>query len=251
MAVSKPHFIMNSRAAIQQELQDLKSNLPSNLNEPVFTVPDGYFAHFAEHMLALVGRTGTQTPDAELHELAPTLAGLDKKMPLTVPESYFESLIHDVPVLMRSEDALPSILSERKSMPHYVPDGYFENFPFGMVEMATATQAKRTALAPVVPLFSRVRRLAVAASVVAAVAVGGWLYWNGQTAPPTVVTAPAGNPLKDVSTQELEQFIESTDAVYNGSHTIANGGTARKLLRDVSNKELDAFLQEVPEGYDL
>lgn len=96
---------------ILQELSTVAPNLPAGLQMPyqvpegyfesfalqmlaqvapmagLGTVPAGYFESFADKMLAKVRRAEAV---AELDEVAPTLAGIDRQMPYYVPAGYFE-----------------------------------------------------------------------------------------------------------------------------------------------------------------
>src|SRR6476469_4602377 len=118
---------MNSRDAIQQELKDLRSSLPPTNNEqPVFTVPEGYFENFAASVLAMVKRQPSVPAADELTELSPVLAAIPRQTPYHVPEDYFTHLAIDLPALV-NEEALPDLLTTHtKQMPYHVPAGYFD-----------------------------------------------------------------------------------------------------------------------------
>lgn len=242
---------MNSRAHIQQELAQLESNLPYNVKEPVFNVPENYFEQFADRMLAKVRAAGLNNSDPELFELAPTLAGLAKKMPLAVPENYFDTLSNEVPVLMRSEDELPSILLEHaRTNPYTVPAGYFENLPAlvkGKVQNKPGTK--------VVLMRTGWLRMAAAAVLTGIIAVGALLSREDVgNANNSASTAVNSGIFKGITAQDLDQFIKTTDAVYTdgtASGTINNAAVADQLLKDVSSKELEAFLAALPPEEDL
>jgi hypothetical protein len=55
-------------------------------SDPSYNVPAGYFDHFAESMLQKVRRLAISE---ELDQIAPTLNGIDKSMPYSLPEGYF------------------------------------------------------------------------------------------------------------------------------------------------------------------
>jgi len=80
---------MSSRNAIQDELKSLGSSLPVTDN-PFFSVPQGYFEELADSILAKVKASEILTPQAELNELSPLLAGIPKVTPYSVPSFYFE-----------------------------------------------------------------------------------------------------------------------------------------------------------------
>ncbi len=63
-----------------------KVNLPKT---QLASVPKGYFESLPELML---NRIREQEMKAELQEIAPTLSGMQRNMPYTVPANYFEAL---------------------------------------------------------------------------------------------------------------------------------------------------------------
>src|SRR6476661_7700312 len=98
---------MNSRNAIQQELNDLRSSLPLTNNEqPVFTVPEGYFENLAASVLAKIKSQSPVSAATELEALSPVLAAIPKQTPYSVPENYFTHLATGLPALVH-EEALP------------------------------------------------------------------------------------------------------------------------------------------------
>ena len=66
----------------------------SNISKQMpYAVPAGYFEEFAENVMQLVReRNDYQTAKEELETLSPLLSGLNKTMPYSVPQGYFESL---------------------------------------------------------------------------------------------------------------------------------------------------------------
>jgi hypothetical protein len=126
-------------------------------------------------------------------------------------------------------------------MPFQVPAGYFEAFPEKM----------RTIMAPakVIPMVRRKwMRLAVAAVTAGVIALAGLLYFTTEEQ-----TAQNGQPiaqqLKNVSVKEMDAFINSTDITPLTTETASNSKTTpevKRLLNDVPDAELDAFLKQVP-----
>ena len=55
-------------------------------------VPAGYFESLATRVMERIGQNTTESLQDETAALAPTLAGIGKKMPHSVPEGYFEGL---------------------------------------------------------------------------------------------------------------------------------------------------------------
>jgi hypothetical protein len=52
--------------------------------------------------------------------------------------------------------------------------------------------------------------------------------------------------LKNISNQDLDSFIESTDATSTEQMATTNTAEVSQLLNDVSVKEIDAFLAQIP-----
>lgn len=234
---------MNSRPTIQQELKDLSSFLPHDIEQPVFTVPDGYFENFAASVWHKLRSQHLQTPYDELTELSEVLAAIPKKNPYTVPENYFSGFTLAVPTLLK-EDELPGALQAvGRQMPNTVPAGYFDG-------LADAVLAKITKPAAKVVSFgtSRFMRMAAAAVVIGIIAISSLVYFktNDQTIDPNQQSEEwVAKSLQNVSTQALDEFIMTTDASYQASNTTPNGDV-QLLLKDVSNSELDAFLNGLP-----
>lgn len=239
---------MNSRIHILEELRELNSSLPAHAKEPVFTVPEGYFDGFAASVLAKIKATAAASVNEELSTLSPLLAAIPKKMPYSTPENYFDELAASLPA-MRNEDILPSVLSEHhRQMPYETPAGYFESLPQLVLARVERPGAK------VVQMRTRGwMKVAAAAMIAGVMAISGIAYFNGQNhrAPD-----PQSNPgewvakkLKGVSNDALEDFIQTADITPNGSEMAkgkAKSAEVRSMLHDVSDRELENFLEQVP-----
>lgn len=235
---------MSSRKYIHDELRELNSTLPSHVKEPVFSVPEGYFENFAASVLMrLKQEEAVESAADELTSLSPLLAGLSKKMPYDLPSNYFTTLSEDVPSLMQ-EDELPAILAEHpKTNPYEVPAGYFDTLPAQVVAKITAKQAK-------VVSFNRTRwmRVAAAALVAGVIAISGLVYYNSRPGinPSSSPEAWIANKLKNISNHDLDSFIESADATPTEQIASTKSADISQMLNDVSVKEIDAFLSQIP-----
>jgi hypothetical protein len=235
---------MSSRKYIHDELRELNSTLPSHVKEPVFSVPEGYFENFAASVLMrLKQEEAVDSAADELASLSPLLAGLSKKMPYDLPENYFTTLSNDVPALIQ-DDELPAILAgHQKTTPYEVPMGYFDNLPEQVLSKVAPKQAK-------VVSFNRTRwmRVAAAAIVAGVMAISGLVYYSSSsnTNPTSSPEAWIANQLKNISNQDLDSFIESTDATSTEQMASTNSGEVSQMLNDVSVKEIDAFLAQIP-----
>lgn len=203
---------MNNRTAIKDELNELNSLLPLEKGPEVYSVPAGYFEGFAESVVQRL-KIDSLSSSEELEEIAPFLASLPKEMPFSVPDGYFESLPGIIlkKVSPREAKVIP-ISSSRKWMPY-----------------------------------------AVAAMVAGIIAVSSVLYFgnNNQAIDPASESYEwVATNLKNVPNKELDEFINTT---YISSSALANTNASdktevRKLLKDISDSEINKFLEEIPIG---
>ena len=238
---------MNSRSTIQQELKELSSLLPHEIKQPVFTVPEGYFEAFAASVWEKLRGQHGQTPYDELTELSPVLAAIPKKMPFTVPQNYFSGFTQTVPELVKDDEVPQALQSISRQMPHAVPAGYFEGLSADVLAKVNRPGAKVVSFG-----FRRLMRVAAAAVVVGVMALTGWVLFGnegGQPLDPNTESSEwVAKRLQGVSNQALEDFIMTADIGYEASADLqtGNGADVQKLLKEVSDSELDAFLKQVP-----
>lgn len=234
---------MNSQDNIQDELRGLNSDLPSNSNSTPFSVPQGYFEGLAGSIMSKIKAGGGNAAE-EIASLSPLLSGISRTMPYAVPENYFQSNIDELPYLVGDDPQSAILTLVERVTPYEVPLGYFSNFPDKVLEkLADREQAT------VVPIVRRKwMRLAVAAMVAGIIGVTGYFYSlqnNGIDA-----DQPIAQQLKNVSTTELIEFIKTTDVTASNNSTAQNKpavvAEVKSMLNGVSDKELDAFLTQVP-----
>jgi negative regulator of sigma E activity len=240
---------MNSHKHIQEELRELNSTLANHVKKPVFSVPNNYFENFAASVLAKLEHEAAPSAADELASLSPILAGLSKKMPFKVPENYFSTLTNDVPAII-ADDSLPAILAEHtKVIPYEVPAGYFDTLSTQVLAKVAPRQAK-------VVSFNRTRwiRVAAAAVITGLVAISGLMYLNNNNQTENSSNGSGtwvAKSLQNVSNQDLEQFIENADINTGKEMAQSSKSEVRAMMRDVSVKEMDAFLSEVPADDEL
>jgi hypothetical protein len=244
---------MNPRNPIQDELNSLNSPIPATAATP-FSVPEGYFEGLAEAILARIRTEGMSAAD-ETAALSPLLAGIPRTLPYSVPQGYFDENLEILPLMIGAEETSPLLASIGKENPYSVPAGYFE------------TLQAPAAAAPAQPKMRVVRmhkwmRVAAAAVVTGAIALGGLLYFGKDAAVPEQTGAPVASELrkelKQVSTEELDEFLQSTAVLpeekteqpaqekINTSTASAKPTDVKKMLKDVSDEELEQFLDELP-----
>jgi len=233
---------MNNRNTIKDELNELNSGLISNPAHTPYSVPEGYFDNLPASVLAKIKGEIPVSAMEELVQLSPFLAGIPKKMPYAVPENYFQSNIEDLTAFTSQNEESLVLSFIDKQMPYEVPVGYFANVPDQVLE-------KISDRARIVPLMKRKwMRLAVAAVATGIMAVSGIVYFNnrgGNSAASDPVTA-----VKKASTKELNDFIKTTAVTDDKAQVTVNTNNpkteTKKLFADVSDKELESFLDQMP-----
>jgi hypothetical protein len=226
-----------------------------------FSSPAGYFDGLAEKILKIVkGSEATNAAD-ELASLSPLLSSISKQNLYTVPAGYFDTLdkkLATIPIDFKNESVQeelenisPLLGGLKKQTPYTLPGGYFESLKYDNPRENNVPAAK------VISITSRKWfRYAAVALVIGFVATVGFLLLNkpDRIDPADKSFSWVQKSMKKVSTDEINEFIElanagTPDAVKtNGKEEINN------LLKDVSDKEIQDFLNEtqtaVPETDD-
>jgi hypothetical protein len=227
---------------IKAELESLGSSLPFPADVPL-SLPDGYFEGFPAAMLAKI-KADPLTAAEETAAVAPLLAGLSKKMPYSLPADYFTANLSGLSELI-AEDATPSF--GKTAQPYSVPTGYFDALPTSIMARVAAGQD-----AKVVPMKRRSWiRLAVAAAVISLIALSGIFYFTKEKAISVDNPQWVAKSTSTVSTTSLDEFIKST-AVPAAASASNNTADVKALVKDIPTQELDQFLSSLPvddEGY--
>lgn len=240
---------MNNRNTIKNELNELNSGLDAHLDPTPYSVPEGYFENLAASLLAKVKGEEPVSASEEIAQLSPLLAGISKELPYSVPDGFFQDTLEGLKAFTsENEESLVLSFADRQ-MPYEVPAGYFADLPEQVLEKLNHRPAK------LVPMGRRWMRLAVAAVFTGLIALSGILYFNNRashsinTGAPSV---PVAVQLKKVSTEELNEFIKNTtiDITDDKAQVTAKNRSSKKetrqLFNDVSDKELEAFLNQMP-----
>jgi hypothetical protein len=241
---------MSRRKEIQEELTELSSDLLYDKQPPVFTVPEGYFENFAASVLLRIKDYGNNSVDGELKEISPLLASIPRNMPYSIPDNYFVQALEEIPVIT-NETVIFGELKAAKQMPYNVPDDYFSSLSGNILSKIDTKPA-----AKVVHMSSRNwMRYAVAAVLAGVIMLSGIIYFYGSSGvnPDIESQAWVSNKLKDVSNEDLQEFIENADYKINGREIVQKWSKAevKNMLNDVSDKELDAFLNSIPADDEL
>lgn len=234
---------MNSRSTIQDELKALESGLSSDISFPDFEVPAGYFDGLAAAVLQRIKSSETVSVQDELTELSPLLAGLSKTTPFSIPEGYFQANLESIPVFASDEKSV--VLNEvGRNMPYQVPSGYFESFASSVLKKVKP-QAKVIAMNP-----RRWMRVAAAAMIAGIITISGIVYFSGKQDIKVDNPQWVAKKLQNVSDKELDEFVKTSDVNQGTIATVKNKSVktadVNRLLQDVPDNELDAFLEQMP-----
>lgn len=100
---------------IEAELSGISPILgKSRITVLPYTVPAGYFDHFAENLLQKIQMAGLEDPNSELSAISPLLASLDRKTPYQIPADYFNEFSTDTAAFRHTESKLVHIRSGRR-----------------------------------------------------------------------------------------------------------------------------------------
>jgi hypothetical protein len=174
-------------------------------------------------------------------------------MPYTIPAGYFEYLENNVLGTIHASDDYqdpkeelgtisPFLSGLKKQIPYSVPQGYFE----------TVTPAR-----PAVKVISLAKRkwfrYAAAAMLTGLITLAGLLYFNSrnQLDPVEQPYAWIKKSIKKVDNKTLDAFVKLADeelpAPADMASTPVKPEEIKELLKDVSDKEIQEFLDETPE----
>ncbi len=244
---------MTNRNDILNELNGLESILANINAENIYTAPDGYFEGLANQVLNRVKALDASTAKEELEILSPALSGISKEMPFTVPAGYFENLSEKMMqgILKNTnyqtsaeemETLSPLLSSISKKSPYSVPAGYFENLSPDIEKKKEAKIISFTG--------RRWYRMAVAASIIGVIAIGALLFINQKSIDPNKNPQAwvKKNVTKKVSENQLDEFVTlaKDDDNFNSINDIepVKSEEIKELMKDVSEKELQDFLNE-------
>lgn len=231
-------------ATAAEELNHLSSSLAGHAQMP-YTIPAGYFEGLAEQVLRRIRAMEAATANEELNELSPLLAGLSKKMPYSVPADYFDQLHTEESAAAELASISPLLSGLKKEMPYTVPAGYFENLADNVAKKAEQKEAK------VIAITSRKWfRYAAAAVMVGVIATLAFLKFGSDepkaSQPLAKFEKNLNKEIKKMSEKELNDFLQYNAAGLDGTENVKNDNVddAKELLKDVSESEMKAFLEE-------
>jgi hypothetical protein len=242
---------MTQRNNILQELNELNSTLVNVSTENIYSVPAGYFDALAATMLNRIKALNAANAVEELNYLSPSLGNISKQNIYSVPAGYFESLAENAMRSIREgndhqtakeeiESLSPFLSSLKKENPYSVPQGYFEN-----IEVPVKPAAKVISIT-----HRKWFKYAAAAMVIGIITMAGLLLFNNgdkkQAKSIAKFEKKLDKEIKTMSDDDLQDFIQYTDAGLNGEEKVLNENTdeVKELLKDIPESELKEFLEE-------
>lgn len=241
---------MPQSATILQELKELGSSLPAYPVRTGYAVPEGYFDGLAADILLQVKALDAESPAAELAILSPLLSGLSKKTPYTVPGDYFAGLDASFAYAEESDSSVeleqlsPLLGSLSRKSPFSVPEGYFD-------QQTNIPETQQPA--PVIRMETSGKkwyRYAVAASVTAIIALSATLWFSRGTSGSNDPSRPSyawiEKNMKKVSTEDIGKFVDLAEPAASDIAAVSAPADINTLLKNVSDKEIQDFLKDVP-----
>ena len=243
---------MTNRNTILNELNDISSTLGNFSPQNLYAVPDGYFEGLPTQIINRIKALEATDANEELEYLSPLLSSVSKEMPYSVPAGFFQDFGDSVVQRINNnvnhqtskeelESLSPLLNSLKNKNPYSVPAGYFET-------LETTVEKKE---AKVISITKRKwSRMAVAAAVIGIVAITGLLLFNNGTI--NIDKNPQAwvkkNVINKVSDEKINEFV--TLVAPNETPKTAEENEAatqeevKELMKDVSQKELDEFLND-------
>lgn len=235
---------MSTHNDIQDEMRDLNSSLPPSGGTGSYEVPGGYFEGLPDAILNRIRSTRDTSAREETATLSPLLAGISREMPYAVPTGYFETLTTGLQAITAEDPESDILLLAERQMPYEVPDGYFALLPEQILARVRRGSARVVSMGR-----PRFMRMAAAAMITGIIALSGYFYFNGKRDVPVTSPEWVAKNVKNVSNKAIEDFVKTTDVTVASKETVqktAGSTDVKKMLQDVSDKELDAFLSQVP-----
>lgn len=228
------------------------SSLATDLSKQTpYSIPAGYFNNLPEQILKRVKSAEPGNAADELASLSPLLSKISKQLPYTVPAGYFDTLErkleqtikgdNDQAATEESESISPLLSGLKNKTTYTVPAGYFENLQPPIAKENPIRETK------VISITSRKWfRYAAAALVIGFVAtIGLLLIKKPDPIDPTEKSfAWVQKNMKKVSTDDINEFVELASA---GTTDLSKTGAKveiNNLLKDVSDKEIQDFLND-------
>jgi hypothetical protein len=243
---------MSQRDKILTELKELGSSLSGFSLINTYQAPAGYFEGFSSGMLDLVKAMDAKDAREELSLLSSLVNDIDRSMPFSIPAGYFEGLEKKLMAgVLASEteqsfdkelETLSPLLSGlKKEVPYSVPDNYFDS----LVNIAKNNEPRKEA--KIISIGVRKwYRVAAAAAVTGIIAISAFLFTRKDAIDPVTKShAWIEKSLNQVSTDDLDQFIDMSDEQLPVIASVTPGKEAKELVNNLSVDQIGKFLDEL------
>jgi hypothetical protein len=245
---------MTPKENILQELNELKSSLATVKLQDIYTVPVGYFDGLAAQVLNRIKAIEATNATEELGYLSPSLLNISRQMPYAIPSGYFEGFAERVIQKVREsneyqtskeelETLSPLLSGLKKTMPYSVPEGYFESLGENRIKPATKI---------VSITHRRWFRYAAAAVMTGVIVLAGFIYLTGKSVDPVEQPyAWVKKSIKKVDKADIDAFVKLADEELSSQDAVVTTpvkpGEIKELMKDVSDKEIQDFLDTTPD----
>lgn len=239
---------------ILDELKQLCPSLTGLENKMPYIVSPGYFENLPHVLLGKVSIATSLIGDSTIQN------------PYTTPEGYFENLSSVITTRVRIESTKEEVFNEMENLfpllntltkqPVFsIPKNYFTTLepvkPLKIVEKTKVTY------------FELPRKFMsyAAAAVVTGVLAVGIFFFIGKTdrnAETELTNSGSLYTIKTLSEQEIINFLKTTSPqehivtnIINGNKSGNKNGDIKKLISEMSDKEIKQFLRENGEDVDM
>lgn len=193
---------------------------------------------------------------SELNAISPAVAEIKALPVFTVPEGYFDDFPSKMMELVKKNDRSeldaelesisPFLAGLEKKNPFTVPEGYFSSVkvPMEVLEPKTAKIVSFNSRA-------RFRTLMAAASIVAVLGVGIWLFQMNPKPAAKIndTTLNINSELPKLSANEITNYLDSLPEEIN-LDPISLAGVEEidldKVMENINEAELEQFIKENP-----
>jgi hypothetical protein len=219
---------------------------PEWSKEPVFSVPAGYFEGFAARMMDKI----------KDDEFSPLLSRIDKKMPYSLPEGYFETL--EAATAIKEESLSPLMAGLKSKAVYQVPEGYFESL--SEIVSARVQPAEKNVASParVISMSRRKRswwQYSAAAVIVGFAFTIGWLRLHTPAGRQGLTGTDVAQGLVKISDQDIQSYldnqdnhmaqIQQDDAIGKSTASLEfSDNDIKSFLGDISDNELTQYMEE-------
>jgi hypothetical protein len=243
---------MTNRNTILNELNEIGSTLGNINPQNLFAVPYGYFEGLPTQIMNRIKASEAADAKEELEYLSPLLSNVSKTMPYSVPVGFFQDFVDSVMKKLNENvnhqtskeeiESLSPLLSGLKNKnPYSVPSGYFDT-------LETTVQKREAKVISITK--RRWYRMAIAAAIIGIVAITGLLLINrGKSGvdydPHTWVQKNVINKVSDEKINEFVTLVTPEESQKpSDENEAATQAEVKELMKDVSQKEIDDFLND-------